>query len=158
MFFNRKYGITEKLEKIFWKKYYSESVIQDVEIPIDNCAKFLEFFNKEIGIKPIWVCPVMSYKKMKYDLYNLDGSKLYVNFGFWDIVKTKGEKENGYFNKKIEKKVKELNGKKSLYSTSYYDEKEFWELYNGKNYFKLKKKYDPCKIFPTLFLKAVKFK
>ena len=54
--------------------------------------------------------------------------KLYVNFGFWDVVKT--DHEEGYFNKAIEAKVRKLNGQKSLYSTSFYSREEFGELYN----------------------------
>ena len=37
--------------------------------------------------------------------------KLYVNFGFWDVVKT--DHEEGYFNKAIEAKVRKLDGQKS---------------------------------------------
>ena len=159
MFFNRKYKLTEKFEKVFGKKYFTESVVQDVEIPVKNAVKFLDFFNKNIGIKPIWICPAMKYnKKSDYYLYNTDSEIIYINFGFWDVVKYKEKFPVGYFNRKIESMVKKLNGKKSLYSDSFYNEEEFWELYNGKVYFKLKKKYDPSGKLLTLFEKAVKFR
>ena len=83
---------------------------------------------------------------------------LYVNFGFWDAVHYEIRLEEGHFNKKIENKVKELNGKKSLYSTSFYAENEFWSLYGGKAYFKLKTKYDRLNRFRNLYEKAVKRK
>src|SRR5690606_31545727 len=35
-----------------------EDVIQDVELPVDRTAAFLEFFHAEIGISPIWLCPL----------------------------------------------------------------------------------------------------
>ena len=35
----------------------TESVIQDVAIPIENAAEYFTFFQDKIGIKPIWVCP-----------------------------------------------------------------------------------------------------
>jgi len=156
MFFNRKYKLTEKFEKVFGKKFFSESVVQDVEIPVNNAAKFLDFFNKEIGIKPVWVCPAMKYsKKTNYSLYQTDSNVLYINFGFWDVVKTKEQFQIGYFNKKIESMVKKLHGKKSLYSDSFYDEEEFWGLYNKKTYFKLKKKYDSLGKLKTLYQKCV---
>ena len=36
----------------------SESVIQDVDIPIERAAEFLAFLLREIGILPIWICPI----------------------------------------------------------------------------------------------------
>src|SRR3989338_401494 len=155
MFFNRKYKLTEKFEKVFGKKYFTESVVQDVEIPVKNAVKFLDFFNKDIGIKPVWVCPAMKYnRKVDYSLYSTDHDTLYINFGFWDVVKTKEQFPVGYFNKKIESMVKKLHGKKSLYSDSFYNEEEFWELYNSKVYSKLKKKYDSLKKLKTLYQKC----
>ena len=35
-----------------------ESVIQDVDIPIENAAEFLDFLLREIGILPVWICPI----------------------------------------------------------------------------------------------------
>ncbi len=34
-----------------------EIVVQDVDIPIENAPQFAEFFFREIGIKPVWICP-----------------------------------------------------------------------------------------------------
>ena len=35
-----------------------EAVIQDVEIPIEHAPEFAQFLHEEIGIKPVWICPV----------------------------------------------------------------------------------------------------
>lgn len=136
------------------KSQKKESVIQDVEIPVDNAEKFIDFFHKTIGIKPVWVCPTMPCdEKSKYTLYPMNPKKLYINFGFWDAVET--SHEDGYYNKIIERKVQELSGKKSLYSTSYYAEKDFWKLYNGKKYFSIKNKYDKNLKLKNLYEKCV---
>lgn len=133
----------------------SESVVQDVEIPIENCEAFLDFFHKKIGIKPVWICPLAAYdKQAHFSLYPMDTDKLYVNFGFWDIVKS--DKEAGYYNKLIENKVQELKGKKSLYSEVYYSEENFWKLYNKPTYDTLKTKYDSTNTFPNLYEKCVR--
>ena len=151
---NGKHKIAEKIGKLFGQQK-TESVVQDVEIPIENCEKFIIFFHKEIGIKPVWVCPTKAYNpNVNFDLYPMESSRLYVNFGFWDVVKT--NREEGHFNKMIEEKVRSLNGKKSLYSTSFYSEGVFWELYNQSKYRKLKKKYDPQGRFRDLYEKCVK--
>lgn len=150
----RNFAITNPFLKLF-KKFFTakESVVQDVEIPVNNCASFIDFFHKKIKIKPIWVCPVQSYTKKIYGLYPMNPKTLYINFGFWDVVKAK--KNLTYYNRLIEKKVQQLNGKKSLYSTSYYDKDTFWKLYNGKVYDKLKRKYDPPNVLRDLYEKCV---
>jgi FAD/FMN-containing dehydrogenase len=61
----------------------------------------------------------------------------------------------GYFNRKIEARVTELGGIKSLYSDSYYDEERFWELYDGECYRELKRKYDPDGRLRDLYQKCV---
>jgi FAD/FMN-containing dehydrogenase len=132
-----------------------ETVIQDVDIPIDNAPAFAEFFFQEINIRPIWICPIGSYDKtIKFDLYPLDPKKLYVNFGFWSTVPS--QKEPGYYNRMIEAKVSELHGKKGLYSESFYTPQEFWSIYDKDLYDDLKEKYDPLHKLKDLFEKTVK--
>ena len=106
----------------------TESVIQDVDIPIEHTCEFLDFLlYREIGVLPIWICPFRSYDPCVtyWILYALDLKKLYINFGFWDTVPS--TQPDGHFNKKIEGKALALQGKKGLYSTAYYDEETFWE-------------------------------
>jgi FAD/FMN-containing dehydrogenase len=135
----------------------TESVIQDVDIPIEHTVEFLDFLLREIGVLPIWICPFRSYDpSVTYDLYALDPRKLYINFGFWDTVPS--AQPEGHFNKKIETKALALCGKKGLYSTAYYDEETFWQIYNRSAYEALKTKYDPSCCFKDLYEKAVKRK
>lgn len=152
-FFNRNTFAKKILTKLQGKK---ETVIQDVEIPIENAEIFLNFFLKEIGITPIWICPIMAYQAKNYNFYNMDSNKLYINFGFWDNVPTK--ESNGYYNRKIEKMVTHLNGHKSLYSTVFYSEKEFWNIFDYNTYLKLKNKYDPNKKLKDLYHKCIAIK
>jgi FAD/FMN-containing dehydrogenase len=132
-----------------------ENVIQDVDIPIENATAFAEFFFKEIGIRPIWMCPIGSYDQTKkFGLYPLNPKKIYINFGFWNSVHTK--KEKGHYNKLIEAKVAELEGEKSLYSESFYTQEEFWKIHDKNLYDGLKQKYDPQQKLKDLFQKSVK--
>lgn len=43
--------------------YPTESVIQDVEIPIERAVEFDEFLDTEIGIRPFWICPVKTFDR-----------------------------------------------------------------------------------------------
>ncbi len=131
-----------------------EAVIQDVEIPLEHAPAFARFFNREIRIKPVWICPVAAYDpSVSYPLYPMIPRTLYVNFGFWDAVAT--DYEEGYFNRKVEAKVRELHGKKSLYSDSFYSREEFWQLYDETAYRKLKARYDPTGKLKDLYEKCV---
>ena len=33
-------------------------MVQDVEIPVERLAEFLEAFHRDIGIAPVWLCPL----------------------------------------------------------------------------------------------------
>ena len=132
-----------------------ESVIQDVQIPIENAPSFCDFLLADIGITPVWVCPFRT-SGQTYDLCGLNPNQLYINFGFWDMVPT--VQESGHYNKMIEGKVAEFGGKKGLYSTSYYDKETFWSMYDKTRYDELKKTYDPDRLFPDLYAKCVERK
>src|SRR6187401_1172358 len=56
MRWNSRFGVTKKVERLLG--LHSESVIQDVDIPIGRAAEFLQFFQRDIGILPVWTCPV----------------------------------------------------------------------------------------------------
>ena len=132
----------------------TESVIQDVDIPIENAPAYQKFFFDEVDIRPVWICPFRAYDRTaRFDLYPFDPDKLYVNFGFWDSVPT--NKEAGYYNRLVEAKVAELHGKKGLYSDSYYTEEKFWDIYDKHAYDALKQKYDPQKKLKNLYEKCV---
>jgi len=128
-----------------------ESVIQDVAIPVEKAAEFLQFFHQHIGILPIWQCPVEM--KQRYPLFPLMPNQRYINFGFWDSVKT--DKAPGFYNRLIEDKVTALGGLKSLYSSSYYTEAEFWTIFDKAHLDKLKRQYDPRGVLRDLYQTCV---
>jgi hypothetical protein len=130
-------------------------VIQDVDVPIASAVEFCEFLLREVGISPVWVCPFKT-SEQSYDLCPLLPIRLYVNFGFWDMVPT--THECGHYNRMIERKIAELGGAKGLYSTSYYDRETFWNIYDKVRYDRLKDSYDPSAVFPDLYAKCVERK
>ena len=144
-------------QKVLPRPRATEPVIQDVAIPVENAVEFLDFLLREVGIKPVWICPFRSRDPdVTYDLYSLDPQKLYINFGFWDSLPARPEE--GYYNKLIERKALELDGKKGLYSTACYDRETFWKIHNQERYDALKAKYDPEHAFKDLYEKCVERK
>jgi FAD/FMN-containing dehydrogenase len=148
-----------------WKARYDrargrpdrEAVIQDVEVPIERAAEFLDVFEREIGISPVWMCPLRQRDPARrWDLYALDPSTLYVNFGFWSTVPLADGESDGTHNRVVERLVADLGGRKSLYSSAYYEEDEFWRTYGGETYRVLKKEYDPDDRLLDLYSKCVR--
>jgi FAD/FMN-containing dehydrogenase len=133
-----------------------EPVIQDIEVPVERLAEFLDAFHAEIGISPVWLCPVRLRNPTGWPLYPMAPGRLYVNVGFWSAVELAPGQALGTHNRRIEELVARLDGHKSLYSDSYYPADEFWRHYNGPKYQELKKNYDPGGRLPDLYDKCVR--
>jgi len=151
MRWNSRVGLTKKLERLLG--LHSESIIQDVDIPLRNAQQFLDFYLDTIDLLPMWICPIGPQQE-RFSLYPV-GQEWYVNFGFWDVKRTREKREPGHFNRLIERKVAELGGIKSLYSDSFFPREEFAARYGGATYAALKAKYDPAGAFPQLYDKCV---
>jgi FAD/FMN-containing dehydrogenase len=153
MRWNSRVGATRKLERLLGM--HSESVIQDVDIPLARAGEFLEFYAREIGLWPQWICPIgPAPDSGRFTLYPM-APGWYVNFGFWDVKRTREAHPPGHFNRLVERKVMELGGIKSLYSESFFPAEDFHRLYGGEAYAALKRKYDPQGAFPGLYEKCV---
>jgi FAD/FMN-containing dehydrogenase len=150
--FDQRFGIADRIEKRNGRRPL-ERVVQDVEVPIERCAEFLDWFLANVPIEPIWLCPLRLRDADAWPLYPIRAGHSYVNIGFWSSVP--GGAVEGQTNRLIENKVGDLDGHKSLYSDAYYSAEEFDELYGGETYKTLKKAYDPDSRFLDLYAKAV---
>lgn len=140
-----------------WRGRGRESVIQDVDIPLAQAPQFLAFLLREIGILPVWICPVRgALPGRRFPLYPLERARLYVNFGFWDAIETPAPQPPGHFNRLVEQEVIRLGGIKSLYSDSFFTRDEFAQAYGMADYARLKARYDPGGRKPHLYDKCVR--
>lgn len=154
MRWNSRVGLTRAIDRL--RGLHGESVIQDVDIPIERAAEFLAFLAREVGIWPVWMCPVVPQANAeRFALYPMKRG-VYVNFGFWDVVHTRERRAPGEVNRRIEDAVARMGGIKSLYSESFFTPEEFARAYGGDAYRALKAKYDPRGAFPTLYEKCVR--
>jgi FAD/FMN-containing dehydrogenase len=131
-----------------------EDVIQDIEVPVERLPEFLEFFQAEVGMSPVWLCPLTA--RDNWPLYPLEPGTSYVNVGFWGTVPLPPGRVPEHHNRLIERKVTQLNGHKSLYSTAFYSREEFWRHYDGETYRRLKGTYDPDGRLLDLYDKCVR--
>ena len=150
---NSRLGLTRVLDRL--SGWHRESVIQDVDLPIEHAAVFLSFLLREIGILPVWICPIGATPQAAHFPLFPRRLALYVNFGFWDVVRRREACPPGHFNRLVEREVSRLGGIKSLYSDSYYPADEFRAIYGGDTYRRLKARYDPQGRLGDLYAKCV---
>jgi FAD/FMN-containing dehydrogenase len=150
---NSRLGLTRVVDRL--SGWHRESVIQDVDLPIDKAPQFLAFLLREIGLLPVWICPIGATPQADRFALFPRRCALYVNFGFWDVVRRRAAHPPGHFNRLVEREVARLGGIKSLYSDSYYPADEFAAIYGGDTYRRLKARYDPQGRLGDLYGKCV---
>jgi FAD/FMN-containing dehydrogenase len=149
---DRRFGIADRLDRRAGRPQ-RERVIQDVEIPVERLGEFLDWFDAEVGMRPVWLCPLVA--QQDWPTYPLEPGRTYVNAGFWGTVHVGPDAPQAPRNRAIEAAVHALGGHKSLYSDSFYDEATFDRLYDGANLAAVKRRYDPDDRFLSLYDKAV---
>lgn len=149
---DHRFGVSDRLDARAGRPP-RERVVQDVEVPLDRCAEFLQWFLAEVPITPLWVCPLRLRDPDGWPLYPLASGQTYVNLGFWSSVPAGSVP--GATNRRIEERVSALGGHKSLYSEAFYTPGEFDHLYGGDTYRWVKKRYDPDARLLDLYSKAV---
>ena len=150
---DRRFDIADRLDRRAGRPL-RERVVQDIEVPLDSLGAFLEWFDEHVGMRPVWLCPLVAQRP--WDSYPLAPGEIYVNVGFWGTVHVGPDAANAPINRAIEAKVHELGGHKSLYSEAFYDQQTFDALYNGANLASVKQRFDPNDRLTSLYDKVVK--
>ncbi|MGA8851596.1 MAG: hypothetical protein WB508_07730 [Aeromicrobium sp.] len=151
--YDEKIGLSRLLDRI--KKVPGrERVIQDVEVPVHTLPEFLQWFDDEVGMRPVWLCPLRTTRS--WPVYPLTPGDTYVNVGFWGTVEVPAGSPDGMVNRRIEQKVHQLGGHKSLYSEAFYDQETFEAMYGGQQLDAVRRRYDPEGRLSTLYEKAVR--
>ena len=150
---DQRFGVAARLDRRAGRPQ-RERVIQDVEVPVEQVADFLAWFDAHVGMRPVWLCPLVA--RRDWPTYPLEPDRLYVNIGFWGTVHVGPEAPEGPTNRAIEAKVHELGGHKSLYSEAFYDRATFDRLYDGERLAAVKAVHDPRARLTSLYDKAVR--
>lgn len=131
---------TRKLYQALQESGQSQQhIVQDLTLPSSTFVEFCDYIDRELDIYPLWLCPMRVNPKATFQLNNLP-TPLIINVGVW------GNRIPNYDdfvakNRTIEQKVLALGGKKWSYAYSFFTEKEFWQMYDKRQYTALRKKY-----------------
>ncbi|MEV4200268.1 FAD-binding oxidoreductase [Micromonospora globbae] len=155
-----RHGVAARIDRLRGRPA-RERVVQDVEIPLERTADFLRWFAGNVGMTPVWLCPLRLREPAgpgsarSWPLYPLRPGQDYVNIGFWGSVPIADGAADGDVNRLIERVVSEMGGHKSLYSDAYYDRDSFERLYGGPTWRAVRDRYDPEHRLTGLYEKAV---
>ncbi|WP_346008543.1 FAD-binding oxidoreductase [Janibacter terrae] len=155
---DRRLGLVDRLDR--WAgRPQRERVIQDVEVTVDRLADFLRWFDADVGMRPVWLCPLRLREgpdgARTWPSYPLQPRTTYVNVGFWGTVPVGDDAPQGPTNRAVEAELGRLGGHKSLYSEAYYSRDEFDRLYGGDDLARVKARYDPDDRLVALYDKVV---
>lgn len=111
-------------------------IIQDFCIPKSNSSLFFDTLLEHLKVFPLWICPIKATQEPQIFAPHLGTETHVINFGVYGLPLPAASIEK--LTRQLECQTKELQGRKVLYSRSYYSEEEFWEIYSQKNYQMLK--------------------
>ncbi len=147
-----RFGVVARLDR--WRgRPARERVIADIEVPVDRVAEFLRWFDAEVGMRPVWLCPLRAERR--WPSYPLEPGATYVNVGFWGTVAVAPGAADGDVSRAVEAQVTALGGHKSLYADAYYDRATFERLYGVDNQERVAAVTDPDQRLASLYEKAV---
>ncbi|HSW96969.1 MAG TPA: FAD-binding protein [Candidatus Saccharimonadales bacterium] len=129
-----------------------ELFLQDFYIPLSKTNDFIDFTNQQLGIFPLWLCPIRSTNTPQYLSPHYLREDMLIDVGIWGSIPE--NKDITGVNTLFEEYVQKIGGRKMLYAESFYTEKSFWEIYNHKAYLKLREIYKVKDAFPTVWEKT----
>ena len=126
----------------------------DTFIPFSRITEFMDWFEKEVNHFPLWCVPYRSqyYEWIADDFLKNVKDELFLDIAIYGMKRNDGK---NYY-KMIEDKLLEIGGIKTLISSNYYTEEEFWKTWNRENYHAVKQITDPNNIFRNLYTKTCK--
>jgi delta24-sterol reductase len=139
--------------------YEKYQMIQDMLLPIQSFSEALKFFDKEIQLYPLWLCPFLlpsnpGFLRPATKASDSDGAAaLYVDIGAYGAPKVSNY--NSYeTTRRLERFVAQQNGFQMLYADSFLTREEFHAMFNHTLYDRMRKELDCAKAFPEVYDKV----
>jgi FAD/FMN-containing dehydrogenase len=143
-------------EKLRWLLRSDKPTITlDVFVPFSRVPEFLAWYEREFRFYPLWCVPyrrVRDYEWLDESFYETMTDPLFLDLAIY------GMRQRGptNYHRLMEHKLRELGGIKTLIAHNYYDESEFWSIWNKRNYDAVKAITDPRNVFRDLYTKTCK--
>ncbi|CAI6336166.1 unnamed protein product [Periconia digitata] len=130
-------------------------IIQDIAFPASKAGEFVEWVDGELGLYPLWVCPLredgrgsMGYAKplpsnspsQPTSTRESEQEEGLINIGVWGPYASPTH-EYIRMNRALEAQVQKLSGLKWLYGRVFYTEEEWDSIYDSKSYDAVREKF-----------------
>ncbi|KAL5598553.1 hypothetical protein BROUX41_003517 [Berkeleyomyces rouxiae] len=117
-------------------------VVQDMGLPYARAADFIDYTAATFDIWPLWLCPLRRAPPPTFHPHAAadDAANELLNIGLWGW----GPSDRAEFvakNRELERRLRQDGGHKWFYAHTYYDEREFWDIYGREWYDELRNKY-----------------
>ena len=143
-------------EKVHWLLPKDRpTVTLDVFVPFSKTPAFMEWWVKTCNFFPLWCVPyrrVHDYEWLQEDYWRALGDDMFLDIAVYGMRQPPGQN----YHRLIEVKLRELGGIKTLIAHNYYDETEFWQIFNKPNFDAVKRITDPKNLFRDLYTKTCK--
>ncbi|XP_054645911.1 delta(24)-sterol reductase isoform X1 [Dunckerocampus dactyliophorus] len=135
--------------------YEQHHVVQDMLVPMRHLCSAIMRFHQDIEVYPLWLCPFLLPPGKGMVHPKGQDEELYVDIGAYGEPKVK-HFEATASTRQLEKFVREVHGFQMLYADVYMDRDEFWEMFDGKLYHKLRQELGCKEAFPEVYDKICK--
>ena len=120
-----------------------EDIVADVLIPFKHKLTFFEWYDCNIGLYPLYICPAQALEG-----FTFWPNDLLCDFGIGYGIECANAIQK---TEDIERKMIEFGGRKLPYSRVRMSESDFWKIYDRNKYLSLREKYGEK--FPSLYTK-----
>jgi FAD/FMN-containing dehydrogenase len=123
----------------------------DTFIPFSKARQFMAWYEEKLGHFPIWCVPyrrVRDYEWLADSFWTALGEeKLFLDLAVY------GMRQQGPVNRHrlVERELAQIGGIKTLIAHNYYEEDEFWSIWNRETYDRVKTLTDPKRLFRDLY-------
>ncbi|KAK7889562.1 hypothetical protein WMY93_025122 [Mugilogobius chulae] len=137
------------------KLYEQHHVVQDMLVPMKHLQDAITRFHQEINVYPLWLCPFTLPPGRGMVHPKGQDEELYVDIGAYGEPRVK-HFEATASTRQLEKFVRDVHGFQMLYADVYMDREEFWQMFDGQLYHRLREELGCKDAFPEVYDKICK--
>ena len=152
---DHRFHIADRLDKRAGRPQ-RERVIQDVEIPVEKLPEFLDWFDAEIGMRPVWLCPLRLARPRVADLPAGARHDVRQRRLLGHRPRRPRARRTPPATARSRPRCTSSAATRALYSEAFYDRETFDALYDGAHLAAVKQTYDPDNRLTSLYDKAVR--
>ncbi|XP_066547768.1 delta(24)-sterol reductase [Amia ocellicauda] len=135
--------------------YEQHHVVQDMLVPMRHLEAAISAFHNDIHVYPLWLCPFILPRQPGMVHPKGEEAELYVDIGAYGEPRVKHFQARPSM-RQLEKFVRSVHGFQMLYADVYMDRQEFWEMFDGSLYHKLREELGCKDAFPEVYDKICK--